>query len=79
MPRFRACVAVALSLAAAPAHAQGDPKSQFVEALGQFSLALDGGSLDIHWREDGHVIMTGPAALAFEGSFDPASLAGSSR
>ena len=38
---------------------------------------LDGGELDIAWREDadgepGHVIMTGPAALAFEGSFDPA-------
>ena len=43
------------------------------------TVALDGGTLDIRWREDGHVIMTGPASLAFEGSFDPASLAGSSR
>jgi diaminopimelate epimerase len=40
-------------------------------------VTLDGGSLDIDWREDGHVIMTGPAALSFEGSFDPVLLAGS--
>ncbi len=39
-------------------------------------VALDGGTLDVRWREDGHVIMTGPAALAFEGSFDAALLAG---
>jgi diaminopimelate epimerase len=38
-------------------------------------VRLDGGSLDIEWREDGHVIMTGPAALSFEGRFDPALLA----
>jgi diaminopimelate epimerase len=40
------------------------------------TVALNGGTLDIRWREDGHVIMTGPAALAFEGSFDAALLAG---
>jgi diaminopimelate epimerase len=33
-------------------------------------VELDGGGLDIAWREDGHVLMTGPAALSFEGSFD---------
>ena len=33
-------------------------------------VELDGGKLDIAWREDGHVIMTGPATLSFEGSFD---------
>ena len=33
-------------------------------------VELDGGALDIAWREDGHVIMTGPAALSFEGAFD---------
>jgi diaminopimelate epimerase len=43
------------------------------------TVALDGGTLDIRWREDGHVIMTGPATLAFEGSLDIAALAGSSR
>ena len=37
-------------------------------------VELDGGSLDICWREDGHAIMTGPAALSFEGAFDPALL-----
>ena len=40
------------------------------------TVVLDGGTLDIHWREDGHVIMTGPATLAFEGSFDDVLLAG---
>jgi diaminopimelate epimerase len=43
------------------------------------SVILDGGTLDINWRKDGHVIMTGPAALAFEGTFDPALLAGARR
>jgi diaminopimelate epimerase len=33
-------------------------------------VQLDGGTLHITWREDGHVIMTGPATLSFEGSFD---------
>ena len=33
-------------------------------------VELDGGTLDIAWREDGHVIMMGPATLSFEGSFD---------
>src|SRR5262249_23329888 len=42
-------------------------------------VVLDGGALDIAWRDDGHVIMTGPAALAFEGTFDAALLAGSGR
>ena len=39
-------------------------------------LVLDGGELDILWRHDGHVMMTGPATLAYEGRFDPALLAG---
>jgi diaminopimelate epimerase len=34
-------------------------------------VELDGGILEITWREDGHVTMTGPARLSFEGSFDP--------
>jgi len=33
-------------------------------------VELDGGTLDIAWREDGHVIMAGPATLSFEGVFD---------
>lgn len=40
------------------------------------TVALDGGELDILWREDRHVMMTGPAALAYEGRFDPAQFGG---
>ena len=31
------------------------------------TLALDGGDLFVEWRGDGHVIMTGPAAVDFAG------------
>jgi diaminopimelate epimerase len=31
------------------------------------TLELDGGELLIEWREDGHVVMTGPAAVDFAG------------
>jgi diaminopimelate epimerase len=40
------------------------------------AVDLDGGSLDIQWRADGRVVMTGPAALSFEGMFDSSRLAG---
>lgn len=40
------------------------------------TVRLDGGDLDIAWRDDGHVVMTGPVALSFEGSIDAALLAG---
>jgi diaminopimelate epimerase len=34
-------------------------------------LVLDGGSLQIEWREeDGHVLMTGPTAMPFSGRVD---------
>ena len=34
-------------------------------------VTLDGGPLVIEWRErDGHVLMTGPATLAFKGEID---------
>jgi diaminopimelate epimerase len=36
------------------------------------TVKLDGGDLDIEWRDDEQVLMTGPAALSFEGSFDAA-------
>jgi diaminopimelate epimerase len=38
------------------------------------TVVLDGGALDIDWREDGHVVMTGPVATTFHGKLD-ASLA----
>lgn len=31
------------------------------------TLVLDGGELFIEWRDDGHVVMTGPAAVDFAG------------
>ena len=35
-------------------------------------VALDGGVLSIEWRDDGHVLMTGPAAESFRGSLPEA-------
>ncbi|TPW27028.1 diaminopimelate epimerase [Pararhizobium mangrovi] len=37
------------------------------------TVTVPGGSLAIEWREDGHVIMTGPAEWEFSGLLDPAS------
>lgn len=37
-------------------------------------VVLDGGVLDITWREDGHVEMAGPVATSFAGTLDLASL-----
>jgi diaminopimelate epimerase len=34
-------------------------------------VIVDGGSLDIEWREDGHVLMAGPVATTFHGQIDP--------
>lgn len=38
-------------------------------------VIVDGGVLDIAWREDGHVLMTGPVAMAFRGEIDLGRLA----
>ncbi|MDR3518307.1 MAG: diaminopimelate epimerase [Azospirillaceae bacterium] len=35
------------------------------------AVHLDGGPLTITWRDDGHVLMTGPVAIAFTGSLGP--------
>ena len=37
------------------------------------TVLMDGGALDIEWRADGHVLMTGPVVTAFTGSVDLAS------
>jgi diaminopimelate epimerase len=38
-------------------------------------IVLDGGTLALEWREsDGHVLMTGPVALAYMGDIDVAAL-----
>jgi diaminopimelate epimerase len=34
-------------------------------------VELDGGSLTIEWRDDGHVLMTGPIARSFTGTLAP--------
>jgi diaminopimelate epimerase len=39
------------------------------------TVALDGGILDIVWRDDGHVEMTGAVATTFHGTLNPAVLA----
>jgi diaminopimelate epimerase len=33
-------------------------------------LILDGGTLRVEWRADGHVVMSGPVAVAFTGTMD---------
>lgn len=37
------------------------------------TVTVPGGPLHIEWREDDHVVMTGPAEWEFSGTFDPAS------
>jgi diaminopimelate epimerase len=37
-------------------------------------VVLDGGTLELEWREDGHVIMTGPVATSFTGEIADAML-----
>jgi diaminopimelate epimerase len=37
-------------------------------------VILDGGSIEIVWREDGHVLMTGPVMVSFGGVLDPSLL-----
>jgi diaminopimelate epimerase len=36
-------------------------------------VVVDGGELEIEWREDGHVLMTGPVATSFTGEIDLAA------
>lgn len=37
-------------------------------------VILDGGSIEIVWREDGHVLMAGPVTRSFEGVLTPSLL-----
>lgn len=37
-------------------------------------VELDGGSLAVTWRDDNHVVLTGPVATSFSGVVDPAIL-----
>ncbi len=38
-------------------------------------IVADGGTMFAAWREDGHVLLTGPAAVSFSGTLDPSLLA----
>ncbi|MSP51031.1 MAG: diaminopimelate epimerase [Alphaproteobacteria bacterium] len=38
------------------------------------AIRLDGGPLFVRWREDGHVLMTGPVSTSFAGTLDPSAL-----
>jgi diaminopimelate epimerase len=40
----------------------------------EVTVTLPGGPLGILWRDDNHVIMTGPIEAEFEGAIDPATL-----
>jgi diaminopimelate epimerase len=37
------------------------------------TIEVDGGILEMEWRDDGHVLMTGPVATAFQGTIDLAA------
>jgi len=37
------------------------------------TVVVDGGELEIEWRDDGHVLMTGPVATSFVGEIDLAA------
>jgi len=39
----------------------------------QVTVTVPGGPLAIDWRDDDHVVMTGPAEWEFSGTFDPAT------
>jgi diaminopimelate epimerase len=41
------------------------------------TVTLPGGPLHILWRDDDHILMTGPVETEFEGHFDPALFSGS--
>ena len=34
------------------------------------TMLVDGGALELEWRDDGHVLMTGPTAVAFRGTLE---------
>ena len=38
------------------------------------AVVLDGGELDVEWKQDGNVTMTGPVSISFTGTLDPALL-----
>jgi diaminopimelate epimerase len=45
-------------------------------ALGHRSVSvlMDGGTIEVEWRDDDHVVMTGPVAVSFRGVLEPSLL-----
>ncbi len=41
-----------------------------VERAATVTVIVDGGELEIAWRHDGHVLMTGPVATSYHGTID---------
>ncbi len=37
-------------------------------------IIMDGGSLGVTWRDDNHIVQTGPASVSFSGTIDPSLL-----
>jgi len=60
----RACGSAACAAAVAAARLRRTDR--------KIKVTLPGGELTIEWRDDDHVLMTGPAEFEFAGTFDPA-------
>ena len=43
------------------------------DRVAELRRMLDGGPLEIEWRADGHVLMTGPVAVSFSGFIEDES------
>lgn len=61
----RACGSAACATAVSAARTRRTGRS--------VTVTVPGGPLHIEWRDDDHVIMTGPAEWEFSGTFDPAT------
>jgi len=59
----RACGSAACAVAVSAARTRRTERA--------VTVAVPGGPLKIEWRDDDHVIMTGPAEWEFSGTFDP--------
>jgi diaminopimelate epimerase len=63
----RACGSAACAAAVAAARTQ--------RADRKVTVTVPGGDLVVEWRQNGHVLMTGPVEYEYEGRFDPALFA----
>jgi diaminopimelate epimerase len=61
----RSCGTGACAAVVATALRTGTPRGT------SYDVRVPGGDLTVTWREDGHVVLTGPAVLLAEGTVDP--------